>query len=108
MTHFNEQVKKSSSQSLIKLQAEAHLTNTNRSIYGSNTQKKEMIRNDTIKEHIPKAKSGVSKKGLDGGSGATKVDATGSSTKKLIFSFKKDSKGITKAISGAPNKNVLI
>ena len=60
---------------------------------------------DTAKESVPKQKSGFSKKGTIGSGGGTKVESTSNSTKKLIFSFKKDSKGNTKIPSSTVGKN---
>lgn len=68
---LDDKVKKSSSQSLLKMQAAQIMT-----------AKEE-------RKLVYKTPGGtVSKKAIDGGSGTTKVDISGS--KKLIFSFKKD------------------
>lgn len=69
---LDEKVKKSSSQSLIKMQAA--------SIINSNKEERKLL--------YKTPGGAISKKAVDGGSGTTKVDLTGS--KKLIFSFKKD------------------
>ena len=60
---------------------------------------------DAAKESVPKQKSGFSKKGNVGSGVGTKVESTSNSTKKLIFSFKKDSKGNTKIPSNTVGKN---
>ena len=76
---------------------------THSSIHGSSHHPKE--HHEVIKENVTKSKSGASKKGIDGGSGATKIETTGNSTKKLIFSFKKDSKGVAKMPIGTSAKS---
>ena len=79
---------------------------THSSIHGSSHYPKE---HNEVKENASKIKSGASKKGMDGGSGGTKIESTGSSTKKLIFSFKKDSKGLAKMPIGTSAKsNVFV
>ena len=72
VSNLDDKVKKSSSQSLIKMQA-AQLMNSNK---------------DERKLLYKTPGGAISKKALDGGSGTTKIDHSGS--KKLIFSFKKD------------------
>ena len=59
---------------------------------------------ENAKEVVTK-KSQFSKKGLAGTGGGTKVESTSNSTKKLIFSFKKDSKGNAKIPASTPGKN---
>ena len=65
---------------------------------------KEPLPDDT-KGNLTKTKNNVNKKGQSGFNPGTKVESTTNSTKKLIFSFKKDSKGNTKLPANANNKN---
>ena len=68
ISQFKDEVKKSSSQSLIKMQT-TQMTSSR--INGSN-----QIKEHSVKENVPKSKSGANKKGQDGGSGSTKVENT--------------------------------
>ena len=65
---------------------------------------KESVTDDS-KGNVTKTKTGVSKKGQSGFNAGTKVESTTNSTKKLIFSFKKDSKVNTKLPTNTNNKN---
>ena len=65
---------------------------------------KEALPDDT-KGNLTKTKNNVNKKGQSGFNAGTKVESTTNSTKKLIFSFKKDSKVNTKLPANTNNKN---
>ena len=63
---------------------------------------------DGLKENTIKTKSGFSKKGQTALNDGTKVESTTNSTKKLIFSFKKDSKVGLKGPTSTTNKNNVL